>query len=444
MTKRTTGWLSGRRADEIAQSVESAIRDEQLAPGDALPTVRAAARMLRVSPATVASAYRRLRERGLLVTRGRLGTAVSSRPPIHGAAALLDAPPPHVRDLAAGNPDPARLPPLGPALRSLDPEPRLYGQGLVDPELLRVARRQLARDGVPNGAVGVVSGALDGIERVLLAHLRPGDRIAVEDPCWNGVLALVQALGLRPVGVACDERGLRPDALEAAFRNGVEACIATPRAQNPTGAMFDSARAAELEKVLGRFPRALWIEDDHAGAVAGVPLYSLCDASRARFAYVRSVSKTLGPDLRLGVLSADPETLARVEGRQLIGMRWVSHVLQALVAALWRQKGMQARLREAARSYTRRRRALLAELADRGIPATGASGLNVWIPVPEEARIVAGLLEAGFAVAPGERFRLRTPPAIRVTTSSLEPDEAAAFASALADLLEPAGRTTAA
>ena len=57
MTKRTTGWLSGRRADEIAQSVESAIRDEQLAPGDALPTVRAAARMLRVSPATVASAY---------------------------------------------------------------------------------------------------------------------------------------------------------------------------------------------------------------------------------------------------------------------------------------------------------------------------------------------------------------------------------------------------
>jgi DNA-binding transcriptional MocR family regulator len=444
MAEHITAWLRGRRAVEIVESVESAIREERLAPGDPLPTVRAAARKLRVSPATVASAYRRLRESGILVTRGRLGTAVSSRPPIHGGAALLDALPPHVRDLAAGNPDPAWLPRLGPALRTLDPEPRLYGQGLVDPELLRLARRQLARDGVPNEAVGVVSGALDGIERVLLAHLRPGDRIAVEDPCWNGVLALVQALGLRPVGVECDERGLRPGALEAAFRKGAAACIATPRAQNPTGAMVDSARAAELADVLDRFPQALWIEDDHAGAVAGVPLHSLCNENRARYAYVRSVSKTLGPDLRLGLLSADPETLARVEGRQLIGMRWVSHVLQSLVVALWRQKGMQARLRGASRSYTHRRRALIAELGARGIEANGASGLNVWIPVPEEARVVAGLLDAGFAVAPGERFRLSAPPAIRVTTSALEVDEAAEFASALAGLLEPSGRTTAA
>jgi len=40
------------------------------------------------------------------------------------------------------------------------------------------------------------------------------------------------------------------------------------------------------------------------------------------------------------------------------------------------------------------------------------------------------------------RFRLRTPPEIRVTTSALEADEAPAFASARADLLEPTGRTT--
>jgi DNA-binding transcriptional MocR family regulator len=104
-------------------------------------------------------------------------------------------------------------------------------------------------------------------------------------------------------------------------------------------------------------------------------------------------------------------------------------------------RAVRARVREAARLYARRRQALLAALAGRGIAAQGRSGYNVWIPVREEAPIVAGLLDQGYAVAAGERFRLESAPAVRVTTARLDEREAPAVAAAVGRALRPAART---
>src|SRR6185437_84762 len=123
--------------------------------------------------------------------------------------------------------------------------------------------------GVRGGSLCVVSGALDGIERVLDAHLRPGDRVAVENPGYAALFDLLRARGLALEPVAIDERGMRPDALSRALRRGACAAIVTPRGQNPTGATLDAPRAAELREVLASAPQTLVIEDDHLGSVAG-------------------------------------------------------------------------------------------------------------------------------------------------------------------------------
>src|SRR5262249_43080287 len=155
-----------------------------------------------------------------------------------------------------------------------------------------LARAELEQDGLEVSALTLTNGALDAIERVLAAYLRPGDAVAVEDPVYPSVLHVVAALGLRPLPVAIDDAGLVPAALEQALGRGAQAVVLTPRAQNPSGAALDAGRAAELAAVLQPHRQVLVVEDDHAGAVAGTPFHTV-SAGRARWAVARSVAKAL-------------------------------------------------------------------------------------------------------------------------------------------------------
>ena len=426
--------ISGRTAAELAASVEAAIRRGELRPGARLPPIRALAASLEASHVTVAAAYRRLRERGLAVGAGRVGTRVAAQPPLPVRRELVV--PPGVRDLVDGNPDPDLLPDL-PA-----PSPRhfLYGMDPRDEELLERVGAAFAADGIPAEHVTIVSGALDGLERLLDAEVRPGDRVAVEDPTFPRVLDLLASLGLQMEPVAIDQAGPRPEALERALRRGVDALILTPRAQNPSSAAIDAERAADLRRALADHPELLVIEDDHAAGIAGASAHSVA-SGRQRWAVVRSFAKGLGPDLRVAALAGDEVTIARVEGRQFLGIGWVSHVLQRTVAAMLSDAETSKRLALAEATYGHRRGALVEALAGHGIPAWGRSGHNVWVPVTEEATVVAGMLAAGYAVAAGERFRLASPPGIRITIATLRPEEAPSVAEAMAQALRGERRT---
>ncbi len=230
--------------------------------------------------------------------------------------------------------------------------------------------------------------------------------------------------------MALDERGARPDKLEAALRAGARAALLTPRAQNPTGAAWDPERAGEIGSVLARRPGVLVIEDDHAGPASGAPAVTSCRGLE-RWAIVRSVSKWLSPDLRLAVLAGDPATVARVEGRQALGMGWVSYLIQDAVAELWADPAVTAGLDRAAAVYAHRGAALRRALSAGGLTATGSSGLTTWVTVADEAGVVAGLLEQGWAVSPGQRFRIASTPGIRVGFAGLRPGQAGPFAEAV-------------
>ncbi|MFD5403424.1 aminotransferase class I/II-fold pyridoxal phosphate-dependent enzyme [Streptomyces griseorubiginosus] len=431
--------IEGRRAAEIAASVERAVGAGELEPGQPLPPMRELAVQLGVNPNTVAAAYRSLRERGVIETAGRRGSRVRSKPATTGREYIRVEVPEGVRDVANGNPDPALLPPLGPAFAAAaeqgDREPVLYGDAAVDPELARLARGALDSDGVPAGPLAVASGSLDVIERVLAAHLKPGDTVAVEDPGWGSLLDLVPALGLRVAPVGVDDEGPLAQDVRRALESGARALIVTDRAQNPTGASVTAPRARALRAVLADHPDTLLIEDDHGHGIVDLPLHPLAGVTR-HWAFVRSVAKAYGPDLRLAVLTGDEITVDRVHGRHRLGPGWVSRITQRAVVNLWADGVLDTA--KVAAAYRERRDRLIEALATRGVEAHGRSGLNVWIPVQDETGAVARLLHAGWAVAPGARFRMSAPQGIRVTVASLRATETAALADAVARAVGPA------
>lgn len=269
--------ITGRGAAEISASVERAVGSGELEPGQPLPPMRELAQRLGVNPNTVAAAYRTLRERGVIETAGRRGSRVRAKPATTGREFIRVDVPAGVRDVSDGNPDPALLPALGPvfavAAAQGDREPVLYGHAPVDPELARVARAELDADGVPGGPVMVTSGSLDAMERVLAAHLRPGDAVAVEDPGWGSLLDLVPALGLRTVPVGVDDQGPLPEDVRRVLAAGARALVVTDRAQNPTGAAVGAVRARALRSVLREHPGTLLIEDDHGHGIVDLPLH---------------------------------------------------------------------------------------------------------------------------------------------------------------------------
>jgi DNA-binding transcriptional MocR family regulator len=430
--------LTGRTASEISASVEAGVRSDALPSGTGLPPVRRLAADLGVSPATVAVAYQALRQRGIVETAGRNGTRIRHRPAVSGErAGRRIAVPSGVLDLVSGEPDPRLRPPLTAALATVAAaDAGGYATGGPLPELIEVARAAFAADGIDldGAAFAVTGGALDGIERVLGAHLRPGDRVAVEDPGWANLFDLLAALALRPHPMPVDSDGPTVAGLQAALAAGARAVVVTTRAHNPTGATVSADRAAALRAVLAQRGDVLVIEDDHAAQLSVQALHALAGATTS-WAFIRSTSKPFGPDLRVALVAGDETTIARVRGRQSVGTGWVSTVLQRLVLALMTDPSVARLIAEARDSYERRRSALIAALVARGLPAVGRSGINVWLPLPptgDETATVARLRDAGYAVAPGSLHRLASPPGVRITISNLDLDGVDALADAMA------------
>jgi DNA-binding transcriptional MocR family regulator len=367
-------------------------------------------------------------------TRGRGGTVVAAVPQLarEGVGGGGDC-----IDLASGNPDPGLLPDILAAARRGDYSQPLYGVPAIDAGLDAWACANFAEDIDHSFRTLVTHGAVDATERLLNAHLTRGDLVAIEDPCFLASIGTLRLNGYRTAPVGVDGAGLRPDALRAALEAGARVVVCTPRAHNPTGASLTEERAADLRAILAEHPQVLVIEDDHFSAVSARPYHRVTPPSSSRWALVRSVSKFLGPDLRLALVAADAETTARLEARLSAGTTWVSRLLQHITRELLLDPRVHELHERAREVYARRSGLLVERLHAQGIEVPHRpDGLNVWVELDVDGRAaVAALAQRGWAVRPGHLFApdpAAHQGAIRVTASTITEPQAEAFAAELA------------
>ena len=247
--------ISGTNASEIAASIEREIRNGRIIHGAILPSVRVLALSLKVSPTTVAAAYRTLRLRGLLSWTAPIWHARESpAPTVDPSGSDSAAWAARSGQRQSGY---AYFPCCGCTLARVEFRPRLYGETINRPRVLERARQQFETDKIPATSLAVMGGALDAIERVLQAH-----RVRETGLRWRIPVTMRFLICSEPSAwaepVSVDDFGLIPDDLERTLKGGVAACIFTPRAQNPTGAALDEQRAARSADI-----RHLWRRAGH-------------------------------------------------------------------------------------------------------------------------------------------------------------------------------------
>jgi len=426
--------IQGKTAAEIAASIRTLVDTGALAAGEGLPASRELATRLGVNRNTVVSAYRQLAVAGVAVTNRGGGTTIAQPEPLVEEGFAPDT---VLRDVSSGNPDRARLP--DPTSVRVSPQaPVLYGESTIDAGLAEWAMPWFEADQHRPFRLTVTSGAVDAIEKLLAQALSHGDAVALEDPCFLTSINAVRRAGYRPVPVPIDQDGITAAGLREALENGARAVVVTPRAHNPTGVSLSGERAAQVRQVFADYPHVLVVEDDHFSLLAASPYHSVIPAGHERWALVRSMSKFLGPDLRVALVASDLGTADRFATQISAGTKWVSHHLQRTVHAMLIDDLVPRMIEHAGAHYREVNARFIDLLHERGIPAIGTDGVNIWVdtgPGSDAQEVAAQLMRRGWIVRTGDRFALGTTSGaerIRLTVHELDGDSAVLLADALA------------
>jgi GntR family transcriptional regulator / MocR family aminotransferase len=253
--------------------------------------------------------------------------------------------------------------------------------------------------------------ALDLISRVLV---QPGDRVAVEDPGYQGTTEILRAAGARLLPVSVDDQGLDPGRLPA----GARVVFVTPSHQFPSGAILPLARRLALLKWAARRD-AVIVEDDYDGEFRyeGQALESLQGLDRdSRVIYVGTFSRTIFSALRIGYLVVPKSLVDAFSAGKWLCDRHTPSLEQATLAEFISSGMYERYLRSVRRRNTARREVLLGavekHLRDRVQVGGAAAGAHV-VLWPEarisEQVVVAAAASRGVGVYPISPYYLKSP-----------------------------------
>lgn len=417
----------------LSRALEADIRSGRLAPGTQLPTHRALAAALGVNVGTVSRAYAEARRQGLL--SGEVGRGTFVRRPGGPALAPRVAESSDEIDLGLNAPLASPAPDLRQALRALAARDDLrsiteYGDPAGAARARAAGATWLRRFGLevaPDDVV-VCNGAQHGVLVALAACAGPGELVLAEALTYPGFSAAAKLLGLRVRGVALDDEGLMPAALDAACAERPRLLYCTPGLQNPTAAVASPARLAAIAEIARARDLVIVVDDVQAPMLTHESSRTQRTPALARLAPERTitiggVSKLLVPGLRCAFVAAPPARVARL-AEVVWATTWAASPLGAALAAGWIEDGTADRIVAARREEMRVRGELARELLDGLRFRTQPGAHHLWLELPEGVEptgFTAALARRGVVVVPADAFLASpgpTPNAVRVSLSA--------------------------
>jgi len=430
---------------QIAAQIRRAVVAGALVRGDRLPTIRGLAAELQVNRDTVSLAYETLAEEGVVESTVGRGTFVSGEPASAEPETKGIASPPPLSPLVDRLLEFGRARPSYDAsngavpLHSLIPDPTLYpvdgfrrslnraltagGSDLLvyggpegHAELRSVIAERLAAEGIEAAAENVVlaQGASQGISLALRLFAAPGDWVAVEEPTYHNLLAVLVGLGLRAMPVPMRPDGPDLDVLSRVLaRPEVKAFYTMPSFHNPMGTTTRLAHRRRLLEIAARRGTPV-VEDafemDLRFDGRSVPPLAALD-SQGLVVHLFSFSKSLFPGVRVGSVMARGRALAGLKALKRTIDLSGAPVLQAAVADFVRGGGYDRHLGRLRKTLRARRDALVETLREE-MPGEARftepeGGYQVWLELPgglDAGELLEEARRAGVLFAPGSLF----------------------------------------
>ena len=328
----------------------------------------------------------------------------------------------------SGRPDPASFPNRGMADAAMRILPELGDElasypGSLGYEPLRklMAQRFARREGVvlPVDQIALTTGSMQAVTLVAQEFVEsPGDVIVLEEYSYSGTLSAYRKEGAELVGVPLDEHGMRMDALERTldklvYRNRKPKFIYTLATyQNPTGSIMPVDRRRELLDIAGRY--GIPVVEDHCYADTVYEdrhepaLWTL--ERDTPVIHIESLSKILGPGIRLGYLAAPRRLLDRILQYRRDG--GTSALSAAIVYEYFREE-LWSHV-DRINAIVRKKRDLMFDMLSRFPDAfewfsRPSGGLFIWVKLPDATDTVAceQLAESmGIDYATGKAFHV--------------------------------------
>ncbi len=416
----------------IANAISVAISDGQLPPGAKLPPQRNLAYDLGVTLGTITRAYQEATRRGYV--DGEVGRGTYVLGPAHSrssAGSFMSATANQSFDLdfalatpALGKAGECLARTLGELSRETDLTPLTdYQQNTGHPDHLAAGAAWISSFDLdaPVDQVAITSGAQQGILLSLMTIARPGELILTEALTYPGIINLSNQMGYRLEGVAMDEHGLRPDALDDICRHSSpKALYLMPTLHNPSTITMPTERRQEIAAIARKHDLFI-IEDDVWGSLAeNAPRPLSAYAPELSF-YICGLSKCMAGGLRVGYVLA-PESRAQALRGMVRLNNWMTPPLMAEIARRWMADGSGDELIAWQRQQARIRTELAIETLDGFTFASDPNAYHVWLDLPAPWRGESFRAEAarqGIRLASGEAFvvgRTPAPNALRICT----------------------------
>jgi DNA-binding transcriptional MocR family regulator len=369
------------------------------------------------TPVTVSQAYRRLREKGLVVSRVGSGTYVAGL----GTPASQAEPIPDFIHLDRREPPPILFPTdvirqiMDRILDEEGGEAFAYGDPGGYAPLRDVLISQLVDEGFAvNGRDLVVfSGAQQALSLLLRSQVQRGDWVLVERPTYPGMLRLLERAGAQVEVIETGPDGPDPERLEHILRlRPIRLFYSMPIYHNPTGICWSPERQRQIAE-LCETRGVLLVEDDALGALdfgSGRQRPISVNAPACRnVVHIRSFSLVLMPGFRLGFCLAPRDlanTLKRAkEQADLLSSGFFQRVLCRFISEGHLKRHLaviEPYYRDLFEQAVTQARDSLAPLGFGVAPAVG--GPSLWCHLPEGTRAEAferSCIRAGVSIRSG-------------------------------------------